>query len=423
MHRSGTSLAASVLRRAGLDLGSRLNGPGPGNRHGHFEDADIWRLHEEMLAAAGHTAFSAGDDFAPPLGNGFVKRAGALVAARAGQRAWGWKDPRTCLFLDLWEPLVPGAGWLFLYRHPVDVVLSLLRRNTDPDLSRDPQLAFDSWAVHNRRVLAFVERCRERCFLAQMPAMAADLGGFVARMAERFALPLEAAGAAELLVTGELASSVPESERPPWGRVVVEALELYRRLEEIADLPGGAAAADDAERQPEPQSAAVQARTRPELRLSEALLYDLLEVRTLRRQQRATAEAFARALDDERAQADAARHLEAAARHREAVARNEEAGARHREAVARNEEANARHREAAVREELKRGQMRASELEHRLAEMEARWRDAASRRDELAATLSAVERSRSFRVVSNFWRFASPLRRPADVPVDPRQGG
>ncbi|HET9766670.1 MAG TPA: hypothetical protein VFS60_07475 [Thermoanaerobaculia bacterium] len=410
MHRSGTSLAASVLGRAGLDLGSRLNGPGPGNRRGHFEDVEIWRLHEEMLAAAGHTAFSAGDDFAPPLGNGFVTRAKALVAARAGQRAWGWKDPRTCLFLDLWEPLVPGAGWLFLYRHPVDVVLSLLRRNTDPDLSRDPQLAFESWAVHNRRMLAFVERYRERCFLAQTPALAADLGGFVARVGERFALPLEPAGAAELLVTGELASSVPERERLPWARVIVEALELYARLEEIADLPGGPAPADEAEGEAEPQSTAAQARTRPELRLSEALLYDLLEVRTLRRQQRATAEAFARALDDERAQADAARHLEAAARHREAVARNEEAGWRHREAVARNEEANARHREAAVREELRRGEMRASELEHRLAEMEARWRDAASRREELAAALSAVERSRSFRLVSSWWRLASARR-------------
>ncbi|HXT21102.1 MAG TPA: hypothetical protein VN923_10150 [Thermoanaerobaculia bacterium] len=378
MHRSGTSLAASAFGRAGLALGSRLNGAGAGNPRGHFEDLDVWRLHEEMLAAAGHDAFSAGDDFQPPLSNGFVERARAFVAARAGQAAWGWKDPRTCLFLDLWQPLVPGAAWLVLYRHPADVVLSLLRRDTEPELRAEPRLAFESWAVHNRRLLAFVERHRDRCFVAQAPALASDLEGLVARVAERFALPLEPAQAASVLAADELARSLAEPERPAWERVVPEALELYRRLDALADLPGRPATEQDAD-EPEaatPASAAARERARPELRLSEALLYDLCEARALRRQQRAAAEAFAAALEEERAQS-----------------------------------ASLRQELVLARDRVGESEGRADELRHRLLEMAARVDDAAARRDELAAALAAVERSRSFRLVAGWWRLVARLRR------------
>jgi len=357
MHRSGTSLAASVLRRAGLHLGGRLNGPGPGNPRGHFEDLDVWRLHDEMLAAAGHTPLSPGDDFEPPRGDGFERRAAALVAARAGQRAWGWKDPRTCLFLDFWEPLVPEASYLVLYRHPVDVVLSLLRRNTEPEVRDDPRLAFRAWSVHNRRLLAWIDRHRERCLVAQAPAIAGDLEGLVRRLADRFELPLDPAGGRSLFVPEELAPSVPEAQRPPWARIFPEELELYERLEEIADLAGPPAPTEPpvagVEGEPEPDPSA--ARAVPELRLSEALLYDLLEARALRRQQRSAVEAFASALEEERA----------------------------RLAVTQRE----------------------------LGEEQARHRDAAARRDELGGTLATIERSRAFRLVSGWWRLVGRVRR------------
>jgi hypothetical protein len=363
MHRSGTSLAASVLHHAGLQIGRKLNGAGPGNPRGHFEDIEIWKLHEEMLAAAGHTAFSAGHDFVPRRGDGFERRAAALIAARAGQAAWGWKDPRTCLFLDLWEPLVPEARYLVLYRHPADVALSLLRRDTEPELREDPRLAFRSWAVHNRRLLALLERNRSRCFVAHAHAVTTDVEGLVRRLAERFRLPLVADGAAAPFVPGDLAAPGSADERrPPWDRVVPEATELYARLQGLADLPG-----------PEEPPAPVEDDTGGErqpaaLRLSEALLFELMGERVLRRQQRAAAEGFARALEDERA------------------------------------------RLATLEQELAVAKGQAAETRARAAELDARLRDAAERRDVLAATLDAIERSRTFRLVSGWWRIAGRLR-------------
>jgi len=297
MYRSGTSLAARVVRLAGVDMGRRVNGYDPARPEDGFEDLEIQRFHEDMLAAAGQTSFSAGEDFAPPRGDVFARRAAALLAARLGPRSWGWRDPKTCLFLDLWQPLVPEASYLFLYRHPVDVVLSLLRRDTEPELRADPRAALRAWVVHNRRLLDFACRHRTRCFVTQAPAITDDVEGFVGRLAQRFKLPLRPPRLD--LVSSPEGDSSPPLKRPPWERVIPEALEIYQHLDEIADRPV---------RPPTPAvSAAARRGSSPspaseEVSLSESLLYDLLEAHGLRRQQRSSAETFAAALEEERGQ-------------------------------------------------------------------------------------------------------------------------
>lgn len=44
---------------------------------------------------------------------------------------WGWKDPRNTFTLPLWSEIYPNAKILYIYRHGIDVSLSLLRRSSD----------------------------------------------------------------------------------------------------------------------------------------------------------------------------------------------------------------------------------------------------------------------------------------------------
>lgn len=241
MHRSGTSLAASVLQEAGLDIGLKDSDPrlGVGQPRGHFEAPDFHALHEAILADSGQTCFTADDDALGGVGGVplvFEEQARALAEARADRPFWGWKDPRTCLFLDLWDRLLPRARYLFLYRHPVDVALSLWRRNTDPELRRDRWQALRAWELYNRRLLAFRDRHPERCFVAHAPGFAADLPGFLRRLAARLDLPLRGGNFHALYDAEELAPSCRPS-RFAWEELIPEALTLYDRLEEIADLP------------------------------------------------------------------------------------------------------------------------------------------------------------------------------------------
>ena len=50
MHRSGTSLTASLLSALGVDLGRELLPPDKNNLRGYFEDIDFLDLQREILA-------------------------------------------------------------------------------------------------------------------------------------------------------------------------------------------------------------------------------------------------------------------------------------------------------------------------------------------------------------------------------------
>ena len=85
MHRSGTSLVASVLAEAGLDIGLREDvGLGVGQPRGHFEDRDFYHLHEAILAASGRSCFTADEASRDGIPPELEARARALVAARVG---------------------------------------------------------------------------------------------------------------------------------------------------------------------------------------------------------------------------------------------------------------------------------------------------------------------------------------------------
>lgn len=411
MHRSATSLVTSVLRQAGLDVGQD-QGAGHGNLRGHFEDRDFYRLHEDLLAAAGHDCFTAEGDLLPPAGSPLAQRARALVAARSALPLWGWKDPRTCLFLDLWQPLLPDAVYLFLYRHPLDVALSLWRRNTDDVLRRDPLLAIRSWQIHNERLLAFSERHRERCVLAQVPAVTRDLDGLVRLLAARFDLPLRSEGLSALFDEEALAPRLGLLDGIG-ERLFPDALALYRRLQESADLPGPMASADQAPTAATPQAAAAQR----ELTLAlESLLAPLLE----RRRQDVVEADLLRQRDE------LGVRIDQEARERDALAaalavEREAAATLRREHEAAADELRREH-DAAAAEVRREHDAAAAELcrEHEAAAAALRReRDTAAeetaraiaRCNELASTLASIEGARSFTPVRAWWRLRRWLDR------------
>ncbi len=126
MYRSGTSLTTSLLQRGGINIGERLHAPGRWNPRGFFEDADFCEFHDRALLNRGMASHATKEVVFKPTAVESEK-AIAMVKQREGMPLWGWKDPRTCLFLEFWHHLLPGAFFLFVYRHPLEVLLSLMR--------------------------------------------------------------------------------------------------------------------------------------------------------------------------------------------------------------------------------------------------------------------------------------------------------
>lgn len=165
-HRSGTSLTARILCRAGLFLGNKLLGAHPSNPYGHFEDLEVLNLHEEILADNSLNMFVEAS-FIPILGESQRQSMKSIAEKRDAEHAlWGFKDPRTSLFLATWKHILPKARVLIVYRHFSETSYSLARRHSaeifsgrgtsfDRQLWEKPDLFLKSWLVYNNALLAF----------------------------------------------------------------------------------------------------------------------------------------------------------------------------------------------------------------------------------------------------------------------------
>ncbi|MRW92296.1 hypothetical protein GJ699_20070 [Duganella sp. FT80W] len=130
MHRSGTSLVTNWLHNCGLQVGESLLDAGKGNVEGHFEDLEFLKIHEEILADKGADPSGL---FAPfdliPSRYETAKMKAIISVKNARYQQWGWKEPRTCLFLSTYTELLPQARYLVLQRDYREVVQSLLKRD------------------------------------------------------------------------------------------------------------------------------------------------------------------------------------------------------------------------------------------------------------------------------------------------------
>lgn len=154
MHRSGTSMAMSVLNGLGLDVGNEndLLGASPSNPEGHWENVQCLDLDDAVLNALG-----GGWDCPPDAGSrGFSLDTLAPLKLRAralrdelGFRApWGWKDPRISLLLPFWFDVYPELKVVVCLRSPLEVAQSLRNRG-----SSSYRLGLALWKTYNERIL------------------------------------------------------------------------------------------------------------------------------------------------------------------------------------------------------------------------------------------------------------------------------
>jgi hypothetical protein len=166
MHRSGTSMVAHYLQCCGFEIGKELLPADKGNPKGYYEDSGILELHRQMLASFGLTTFPTSHrQIAKEVPAQFRTAAEGIIAKKNSSPYWGWKEPRTSLFLDFWKQIIPEMNNLFLLRNPIFVADSLIRRGTDGEISRRPVTALGSWLLHNQCILRFYQQHREKAFL------------------------------------------------------------------------------------------------------------------------------------------------------------------------------------------------------------------------------------------------------------------
>ena len=138
MHRSGTSALTGCLLGLGVPLGRPLLPATPGeNAGGCFEVEGVRQLHGRILSAFGATpldtsSLPAGWERHPVAREARATLAALLDEIFGSRPLWAVKDPRLCVLLPLWLPLLEERGveprFVLAHRNPWEIARSLGKR-------------------------------------------------------------------------------------------------------------------------------------------------------------------------------------------------------------------------------------------------------------------------------------------------------
>lgn len=190
--RSGTSMVAGALARAGYFMGEGLFAARAANPKGFFEAPEINGINEALLAPVTPAS--------PPLGEGQRWLAipsapiGAAtgdvderIAAACARRPFCYKDPRFSFTLPAWEAHLADARRVCVFRDPALTAQSILEEVASAPylrgLTLSPEYVLRLWTAQYREVLERLSRRGEWLFLHYDQALAAEglarLGAFL----------------------------------------------------------------------------------------------------------------------------------------------------------------------------------------------------------------------------------------------------
>jgi O-antigen biosynthesis protein len=154
MHRAGTSAITRLINLMGAYLGpeAQLLPATSDNPKGYWERIDVLQLHEwvlEQIDADWHLISSVDPEHIDSgILETFARRARNILRDLEEHRPWVMKDPRLCLLLPLWRPLLETPVCVHVARHPLATARSLEKRDGFP-------LHFGAalWEHYNARAL------------------------------------------------------------------------------------------------------------------------------------------------------------------------------------------------------------------------------------------------------------------------------
>ena len=254
MHRSGTSLTAMWMHGCGLFLGDRLMSGDFDNPLGHFEDLDILHIHERDLQEK--KLMTNGLRIKPYREFEFEASTRPLVEAflksREKHDQWGWKEPRSTLYLEAWKKIIPGLKVLAIYRGFDEVVDSLVRRTKysvfksgkfkgiSNILHRMGYPAYiqweksnyiDAWIKYNSSILAFKDAYPDDIHIVNLETLIRDSRAVFEKISDKWNLDLEFKRMEDFYQPGFLKSNIKKnssdrSENNPV-KLIREKFEMF----------------------------------------------------------------------------------------------------------------------------------------------------------------------------------------------------
>jgi glycosyltransferase involved in cell wall biosynthesis len=208
MHRYGTSLALELLHAK------------DGSESRAVEDTRIRSYHDKLLERFGERFLAENRLDLAGIPTAERLEAVQLVRRLNGRKTLGFEDPNDCFFLDLWKRLVPGARFVLVYGHPLEL-----------EPQGDSLDAVGTWKSYMAAVTDFYQRHRNQAFLGHERRIASDAGTWIDAMSRKLGVSVPGDR------LGKAVETQTSSNRLWSHRISSEVLKLYRELELLADLP------------------------------------------------------------------------------------------------------------------------------------------------------------------------------------------
>jgi len=248
--RSGTSLTAGLLANSGYFMGDAIYEVGitQGNPKGQFEDPEINGINEDILGpplrAYRHSRFNK--LFHPrrrrdtkvhyfqrwlaaipqSVHIGASAELLARIKAVTARRPFAFKDPRFSYTLPVWRPYIGDAVLICVFRHPAVTAASIVtecqRAQYLHDLPMDAERALRVWQLMYRHILEIHHPAGGDWMFVHYDQIMD--GSALDRIAGKLNAPIDTSFADPTL-----------SRSRPAGAISKRALEIYRRLCELAD--------------------------------------------------------------------------------------------------------------------------------------------------------------------------------------------
>jgi len=131
VHRSGSSAITGVLHHLGINMGDEMLGPELSNPKGHFEDLVFFSFGVDYLESRGGNWLEPPsiDKLDSPTSSEQQRFLRIVTSKFENNEKWGWKDPRTILYIKNFYMFVPDPLWIWVDRPEHAIIGSLQKRN------------------------------------------------------------------------------------------------------------------------------------------------------------------------------------------------------------------------------------------------------------------------------------------------------
>ncbi|OPH53092.1 hypothetical protein BC351_31940 [Paenibacillus ferrarius] len=167
MHRSGTSMLMKTLNNLGVYLGKDedMLAIADDNPEGFWEHRGIVEIHENILSELNRRW-----DSLTPLPKNWLNNPRVqqykldlielIKREFKNVSVWGFKDPRTCILIPLWneiyEVLEMEVSYIIILRNPLDIANSLNKRN---DINKQYGIAL--WYYYMINIMEYTRGCNK----------------------------------------------------------------------------------------------------------------------------------------------------------------------------------------------------------------------------------------------------------------------